>query len=108
MTVEHTPGSWFAVKQSHRKTAEVHSGPTVIARVQGNSDDELLANTCLIACAPRLLSALREIKSYGEGVAKKLSESDAVPDAGHGDAIALIAIAEAALQHLDSAKLLTI
>jgi hypothetical protein len=106
MTVEHTPGSWLAVKQSHRKTAEVHSGPTVIARVQGNSDDEVLANTCLIASAPRLLSALKEIKSYGEGLAKKLNESDAVADVG--DAIALIAIAEAALKHYESATLLTL
>ena len=68
METKHTKGPWTAARHSgyHAITNEMNgSTHTVVPMVYGDGDDEAEANAWLIAAAPELLDALKEMTETG-------------------------------------------
>jgi hypothetical protein len=74
---KHTPGPWDVVEWGSRWGVEATiEGYSVVvfgtddddAGVNGRDDDEMRANTRLIAAAPELLAALRDLQNIASGV----------------------------------------
>lgn len=70
-TTKHTPGPWYAEDRGVGGSVYTNATPDgelkVITRdIHGRTDDELRANTDLIAAAPELLAALEEMVRRAE------------------------------------------
>jgi hypothetical protein len=77
MSAQHTPGPWHAMapRIGAAITIYAHNGATPIATTASNTSPltmemhrrgEVKANAALIAAAPELLAALREMLEYAE------------------------------------------
>jgi hypothetical protein len=82
MTTQHTPGPWVAYDDSNdgkTNRIEIAALGKTVARIYHSVPEENLPNARLIAAAPDLLEALKEMldshedacTGYGEGAADK-------------------------------------
>jgi hypothetical protein len=87
MTAKHSPGVWTAATAAGHHVAYLTDGRiAAYCGVVGADDDaESVANARLIAAAPELLEALRQVKE------------DMLPNMSHGEVLTLEAVIDAAI-----------
>ncbi len=88
MTAQFTPGPWILADENNQCCSvllgEKHNLTCSLDRQDGNTGecvierDEMLANARLIAAAPELLEALRDLLHYSDDVSSPLLYSNAV------------------------------
>ena len=98
-TLQHTPGPWEANHAGRKENGAAarieHRGSILAYIVNANSESEYEANARLIAAAPELLAALREVVGeWDEAHADEDNRTGFTPDTG-GIAFARIIIAKA-------------